>query len=91
MNSRRRGDFRLERGDGLDRAGTGSPGNDRANPTLLYFFAPEFDFSTPSLPNVEFVVRLQHRSGCKAYGFLPILGNMEESYNAAVAGFRYRF
>lgn len=62
-----------------------------ANPHLLYYLGPEFDFSTPSLPNVEVVVRLQHRSGCKAFGFLPTLGNMQEGYNADVVGLRYRF
>jgi hypothetical protein len=61
-----------------------------ANPALLYYLAPEFDFSTPSLPNVELVVRLQHRSGGKAFG-LPPLGRMQEGYNADVVGLRYRF
>jgi hypothetical protein len=64
-----------------------APGNAR----LLYYLGPELDFSTPRLPNIEFVLKLQHRSGGKDVSFLPTLGNMAEGYNADVAGIRYRF
>lgn len=61
------------------------------NARLLYYFGPELDFSTPSVPNVELVVKLQHRSGGKEVPIIPTLGNMAEGYNATVAGIRYRF
>jgi hypothetical protein len=61
------------------------------NAGLLYYFGPELDFSTPSVPNLEFVLKLQHRSGGKLVSFLPTLGNMGEGYNADVAGIRFRF
>ncbi|HUO53381.1 MAG TPA: hypothetical protein VMU18_01475 [Rhodoblastus sp.] len=62
-----------------------------ADPALLYYFGPEIDFSTPSLPHIELFVRLQHRSGGAALGILPALGHMQEGYNADVVGLRYRF
>lgn len=61
------------------------------NARLLYYIGPELDFSTPSVPNVELVVKLQHRSGGKEVPIIPTLGNMAEGYNATVAGIRYRF
>lgn len=63
-----------------------APGNAR----LLYYFGPELDFSTPSISNLEFVVRFQHRSGSKEF-ILPTLGNLADGYNANVTGIRYRF
>jgi hypothetical protein len=64
-----------------------APGNAR----LLYYLGPELDFSTPRLPNIEFVLKVQHRSGGKLVPVLPTLGNLAEGYNANVAGIRYRF
>jgi hypothetical protein len=64
-----------------------APGNAR----LLYYLGPELDFSTPRIPNIEFVLRLQHRSGGKQTPGLPTLGNMAEGYNSNVAGIRYQF
>ena len=61
------------------------------NARLLYYLSPELDFSTPRLPNIEFVLKLQHRSGGKTVPVLPTLGNMAGGYNADVAGIRYRF
>jgi len=61
------------------------------NASLLYYLGPELDLSTPNLKNLEFVLKLQHRSGSKDVSFLPTLGNMAEGYNANVAGIRYRF
>jgi hypothetical protein len=62
-----------------------------ANARLLYYLGPELNFSTPSIPNLEFVLRVQHRSGGYSVPLLPTLGNMGEGYNANVAGIRYRF
>ncbi len=53
---------------------------------LLFYFGPELDFSTPSIPNLEFVLKIQHRSGADG-----TLGRMGEGSNANVAGIRYRF
>ena len=61
------------------------------NARLLYYLGPELDFSTPRLPTIEFVLKLQHPSGGKTVPFLPTLGNMAGGYNADVAGIRYRF
>ena len=58
---------------------------------VLYYLGPELDFSTPSIPNLEFVLRIQHRSGGKTVPLLPTLANFGEGYNANVAGIRYRF
>jgi len=65
--------------------------NDAGNAHLLYYLGPEIDFSTPALQNLEFVIKVQHRSGGKKVPVLPTLGNMVEGYNANVAGIRYRF
>ena len=65
--------------------------NDPGNARLLYYLGPELDFSTPSIPNLEFVIRLQHRSGGADVPIIPTIGNMAEGYNANVAGIRYRF
>jgi hypothetical protein len=59
--------------------------------SVLYYFGPELDFSSPSLPALEFVLKLQHRSGGQNVSVLPTLGNMAEGYNASVAGLLYRF
>lgn len=64
---------------------------DPGNAQLLYYLGPELDISTPRIPNADFVLKLQHRSGGKEVPFLPTLGNMAEGYNANVAGIRYRF
>ena len=58
---------------------------------VLYYLGPEIDFSTPSIPNLEFVLKLQHRSGGKTVPFVPTLADFGEGYNANVAGVRYRF
>jgi hypothetical protein len=58
---------------------------------VLYYLGPELDFSTPSIRNLEFVLRIQHRSGGKTVPLLPTLANFGEGYNANVAGVRYRF
>ncbi len=65
--------------------------DDPGNARLLYYLGPELDFSTPSIPNLEFVIRLQHRSGGADVPIIPTIGNMAEGYNANVAGIRYRF
>lgn len=65
--------------------------DDPGNAWLLYYLGPELDFSTPSIPNLEFVIRLQHRSGGAEVPIIPTIGNMAEGYNANVAGIRYRF
>jgi hypothetical protein len=62
-----------------------------ANAHLLYYLGPEIDLSIPSLPGVELVLKVQHRSGAKALPFLPTLGRLEEAYNGDVIGIRYRF
>ena len=58
---------------------------------VLYYLGPEIDFSTPSIPNLEFVLKLQHRSGGKTVPIVPTLAGFGEGYNANVAGVRYRF
>jgi hypothetical protein len=60
--------------------------NDSGNARFLFYLGPELDFSAPSIPNLEFVLKLQHRSGANG-----TLGNLEEGYNGNVAGIRYRF
>jgi len=57
-----------------------------ANARLLLYLGPELDFSTPRIPNFEFVLKLQHRSGAGG-----TLGHMDEGYNGDVVGVRYRF
>jgi hypothetical protein len=56
------------------------------NATLLFYLGAEFTLATPSLPDLELVVRLHHRSGASG-----ILGGMAEGYNASVYGVRWRF
>ena len=45
----------------------------------------------PRIPNLEFVLKLQHRSGGKTVPLVPTLADFGEGYNANVAGVRYRF
>jgi hypothetical protein len=56
------------------------------NATFLFYLGAEFTLATPSLPDLELVVRLHHRSGASG-----ILGGMAEGYNASVYGVRWRF
>jgi len=58
---------------------------------VLYYLGPELDFSFPSIPNLEFVLKLQHRSGGKTVPVIPTLANRGEGYNGNVVGIRYRF
>lgn len=58
---------------------------------VLYYLGPELTFSSPTLPNFELVLKLQHRSGGKTVPFLPTLANRAEGANANTAGIRYRF
>jgi hypothetical protein len=58
---------------------------------ILYYFGPELDVAFTNLPNVEFVLRLHHRSGGKTVLFLPTIAGQGEGYNANVVGVRYRF
>ncbi len=53
---------------------------------LLYYFGPEFAFSSVRRPEWELVYRLHHRSGG-----MKTLGNMSEGHNANTLGVRYRF
>ena len=64
-----------ERGRELERNGNGR---------FLGYLGPEIAFSTVSMPNIELVLRLQHRSGA-----LGTLGHLNEGYNANVIGLRY--
>jgi hypothetical protein len=61
------------------------------NARLLYYLGPELDFSTPSIPNLEWVLKIQHRSGGQKVPIIPTLGNLAEGYNSNVVGIRYRF
>ena len=54
------------------------------NARLLFYLGPEIAFSTVSMPNIELVLRLQHRSGA-----LGTLGHLNEGYNANVVGLRF--
>jgi hypothetical protein len=58
----------------------------QGNATLLGYLGPELAVSFMGFPTLEFVYRLQHRSG--AFGHL---GGMKEGANANVFGVRYRF
>jgi hypothetical protein len=58
------------------------PGSARA----LVYFGPEIIISLVNHPELEFVYRVQHRSGANG-----TFGNMREGYNANVFGIRYRF
>ncbi len=53
---------------------------------LLYYFGPEFAFSTAHRPDWEIVLRLHHRSGG-----MQTLGNMSEGHNAVTLGMRKHF
>lgn len=59
-----------------------APGNAK----LLGYLGPELAFSFRALPSVEFVYRLQHRSG-----MFGTFGNLWEGANANVFGARVRF
>jgi hypothetical protein len=56
------------------------------NARFLFYLGAEFTLATPSLPDLELVVRLHHRSGASG-----VLGGMSEGYNASVYGVRWRF
>jgi hypothetical protein len=58
----------------------------QGNATLLGYLGPELAVSFMGFPDLEFVYRLQHRSG--AHG---TFGRMWEGANANVFGMRYRF
>ena len=53
---------------------------------LLGYLGPELAVSFVSLPNLEFVYRLQHRSGANG-----TFGKMSEGANANIVGIRFRF
>jgi len=53
---------------------------------LLGYLGPELAVSFVNLPNLEFVYRLQHRSGANG-----TLGKMSDTANANVFGIRFRF
>ena len=53
---------------------------------FLFYLGPEVAFSYASMPNVELVFRLHHRSGA-----LGLLGHLNDGYNANVVGLRYWF
>lgn len=53
---------------------------------FLAYLGTELAFSTVSMPQLELVFRLHHRSGAGG-----LLGHLREGYNANVAGLRYRF
>lgn len=57
-----------------------------ADPTLLFFMAPEISVSTVDNPDTELFYRVQHRSG--AWG---TLGGMADGANAQVIGIRFKF
>ena len=57
-----------------------------ADPTLLFYFAPEVNFSFADNPDTEVFYRIQHRSG--AWG---TLGNMADGANAQTIGIRHHF
>ena len=56
----------------------------RGNATLLFYLAPEIAFSFAYLSNVEFIFRVQHRSGAEG-----TLGRMGEGANANIFGVRW--
>jgi hypothetical protein len=53
---------------------------------LLGYLGPELAVSFVGLPNLEFVYRLQHRSGANG-----VFGKMAEGANANIVGIRFRF
>lgn len=58
----------------------------QADPSVLFYLAPEVSFSRVDNPDTELFLRLHHRSG--AWG---TLGNMGDGANAQVIGIRHRF
>ena len=56
------------------------------NARFLGYLGTELAFSSVSMPNLELVYRLHHRSGA-----LRLMGHMMEGYNANVVGLRYWF
>jgi hypothetical protein len=59
---------------------------DHGSAQILAYLGPELTLALPQYPNLEFVYRVQHRSG--AYG---LIANFIEGANANVFGVRYRF
>lgn len=57
----------------------------QADPTVLFFMAPEISVASLDHPDTEVFIRLQHRSG--AWG---TLGGMSDGANAQVVGIRHR-
>jgi hypothetical protein len=53
---------------------------------LLFYLGPELAVSFLNLPNLEFVYRLQHRSGANG-----ALGKLSDTANANVFGIRFDF
>jgi len=60
--------------------------DNHGNAHILGYVAPELGLSLDSLPNLELVLRMPHRSGAGG-----TFGHMREGYNANVAGVRYSF
>jgi hypothetical protein len=58
----------------------------QGNATLLGYLAPELAVSFVNFPNLEFVYRLQHRSGAGG-----TFGKLSDTANANVFGLRFRF
>lgn len=54
--------------------------------SFLFYLGPEIALRHKSLPNVELVYRIHHRSGA-----WHTLGNMRDAYNANVIGLRFAF
>jgi hypothetical protein len=54
--------------------------------TLLFYLAPELNFSLAAYPNAELFWRLHHRSGA-----WETLGDMDGAANANVVGARVGF
>jgi hypothetical protein len=60
-------------------------GGDHSGP-LLNFVVIEFTFALPDHPEIQFVNRLQHRSGA-----FNLINNTSDASTAFVWGFKYRF
>ncbi|GHA31033.1 hypothetical protein GCM10007989_28720 [Devosia pacifica] len=57
-----------------------------ADPTLLFYVAPEISVWQNDHPELEYFFRIQHRSGAGG-----LLGGMGDGHNAAAIGVRYKF
>lgn len=58
---------------------------------LMHYFSPEVTFALPSLPDLELLLRIHHRSGGVDYGMGPMFRHSAGGAHYTAVGLRYRF